>query len=102
MAILELEQKIIYLESKLAKYESTLSPKERIKKKMRRKAKEISRTYTVKYWLIQCEINSCGRVYGSETSLKNHRKIKHGIRLVRRSKLREAHSLGTAKHPKEE
>ena len=47
LAIAELEQKIIFLESRLAKFESSLSPKERRKKKLRRKAKEIARTFTV-------------------------------------------------------
>lgn len=38
-AIIELEQKIIELENKVAQFESVISPKEKKKKKLRRKAK---------------------------------------------------------------
>jgi hypothetical protein len=29
---------------------------------------------------------NCGKQYGSEASLKNHRKIKHGVQLLRKTK----------------
>lgn len=38
------------------------------------------------YELKQCMLPHCGKEYGSEASLKNHRKLKHGIRLSRSRK----------------
>jgi hypothetical protein len=30
---------------------------------------------------------NCGKQYGSEASLKNHRKIKHGVQLMKKGKI---------------
>lgn len=74
--LLSLMSRVEKMEKQLQVIEikSTEAPKRN--KKLRRKAKEVPRMY-------QCNIGNCERQYGSITSLKNHRNIKHGVRMGR-------------------
>lgn len=49
----------------------------KIMKKKRRKTCDIERSYEVCVLLFECHFEECKKLYGTETSLKNHIKIKH-------------------------
>lgn len=74
--LLGLMGRVEKMEKQLQAIETKTTEAPKRNKKLRRKAKEVPKIY-------QCKIDDCERQYGSITSLKNHRNIKHGIRLGR-------------------
>lgn len=66
----EIKQKLLKFQS-LEEQESEISMEDK-RKRNRRSAVEIARSHV-------CQIKNCNKSYGSEGSLMQHMKIKHGV-----------------------
>jgi hypothetical protein len=71
-----LQERISSLERRVEELERG-NKAEKVKRVTRRRANQICRKYQVRLLIIQCAHRGCEKLYGSETSLRNHLKLKH-------------------------